>query len=138
MNFYKKIILVFIFVASNLFCQELGLFSNKNKSSIVFSGSINNDFGVDLESSSNQIKLNFKSKSPFEFWASILENDSNNSNVNQIGFGYLINKKKWGLTLFINRNEYVIKNDSVETEKISFELGWMINFKKKTKYIYKI
>ena len=130
---YLKKIIIFIIFTSIFLSQEAGILSNKNKNSLTFISTIFNTFNEanDIKNSTYKaIKVDFKIKGPYEFWYSFL--DDNNSNIiNQIGFAYVLKARKWGLTLFINKN---ITDNSDQALSTSYymganQFGWIYNLK---------
>lgn len=120
-----------LLVIPNIYSQELATIPKINKPSFILAASINNDFGLN-SNSSREIKINFKLKSPLFLFVSALDNKENDYSMNQIGFGYTISKKKLGVNLFINKNYYYVYKGSEESDKInSLNLGWVLNFKNK-------
>ena len=88
MNSFKILIIIFFFSIS--FSQESGFFSRNKKGAIIVSVSTLNNFNVEeLNSKSyNTIKLDYKSKLPFEIWVEALHDKAQDVYIGTFGFGY--------------------------------------------------
>lgn len=142
MNKFFKYNIVLFFLLGVMQSQEAGMIFS-NKSSIVLSTSLYNDFSKNNDNEGGiyqQVKLDYKLKSPVEIWISFLKKNDTDISYCSLGFSYLLKGKKWDLGLFLENNFYEDdeNNDSVSTLHNNYmKYGWSINFKKELPFYFK-
>tara|TARA_B100001094_G_scaffold314157_1_gene352732 strand:- start:847 stop:1464 length:618 start_codon:yes stop_codon:yes gene_type:complete len=123
------ILLFFSFV----YTQEAGFFHSKKKSSIIISTSFINQyegaqFNDDIDFSA---KLDFKFKSPLQFWLKGLYDQKEDVSFGVIGLGYLWKTKKWNLSIYSEKTflESDLENFSNSKQNFYFNTGFIFYFK---------
>ena len=123
----NKIIFI-ILIFSLIIGQESGILSKRNRPIISISASYYSLLNETNNFSNNSFtnwKLDYKTKFPFELWFSVVDESA------RYGLSYVLNAKKWGLSLFFENS---IKNDrdsSIDKHLLidAKNFGWIINFK---------
>jgi len=135
MHFSNNIakILILCFFTSLILSQEFSILSSKKKSSLFMHFTGYSIFEEDNIIDSNNFfsfKINYKSKSSIGFWINILQDDSFENEINQLGFSYLLAAKKWALMLIIENSIAELNRISDSSNYIySEKLGWILSFK---------
>ena len=80
------------------------------------------------------IKLDYKFKNPFQLWIKGLKDNTNNINIGVLGLSYLIDTKKWNVSLYAEKSFHENNVDSelllLSKQNFYFNSGFIYYFKK--------
>jgi len=130
LNSFKIFIIILFFSIS--FSQESAFFSKNKKGAIILSVSTLNNFNSEELNSKgyNAIKLDYKSKSPFEVWIEALHDEDQDVYIGTFGIGYLLKTgRKTMISLYAEKNFYNRDYNEVDIvgsyKNFYFKYGWV-------------